>query len=94
MKFSQENLKLRERFLTPELTASLRSLQTEKDVFTTNSDDFPKAFRTAACEVIAPDKTIFTVVLFWRSDTRSEQKEIKVETAKQNDKWLIDRILH
>lgn len=94
MKFSPENLKLRERFLTPELTASLRNLQTEKDVFTTNSADFPKAFRTAACEVISPDKTIFTVVLFWRDDTRSEQKEIKVETAKQDGKWLISKIFN
>lgn len=94
MKFSQENLNLREKFLTPEFTASLKDAQTEDDVFTTNSADIPKAFRTAVCEVIAPDKTVFTVVLFWRDDTRSEQKEIKVKTTKQNGEWLIGKVIN
>ncbi len=94
MKFSQENLKLREKFLTAEFTRSLQNIQNENDVFTINSKDYPKAFRTGACEVISTEKTIFTVVLFWRSDARSEQKEIKVETVKQNDKWLISKVIN
>jgi len=32
-------------------------------------------------------------VLFWRDDTRNEQREIRVETIKQNDQWLINKIL-
>ena len=94
MKFSPQNLKLREKFLTPEFAKSLQNLQTENDVFTTNSGDFPKAFRVGKCEVVSPEKTNFEIVLFWRDDTRSEQKLIKTEAVKQNDKWLINKILN
>jgi hypothetical protein len=92
MRFSLESLKLREKFLTPEFAKSLQSTQTENDVFTTNNTDFPKAFRIGKCEVISPEKTNFEIVLFWRDDTRSEERKIKVETAKQDDKWLINRV--
>lgn len=94
MKFSQENLKQREKFLTPDLVKSLQSLQTENDIFTTNSTDFPKAFRVGGCKVIEPTKTNFEVLLFWKDSTRSEQKVINVEVIKQNDKWLINKVLN
>lgn len=94
MKATQENLKLRERFLTPELVASLQNIETENDVFTTNSTDYPKAFRTAGCEIVSPDKAIFEVVFFWRTDDRSEQKEIKVETVKQDGIWLVNKVIN
>ena len=92
MKFSPGNLKLREKFLTPEFVKSLQNLQTENDVFTTNSMDFPKAFRVGKCEVVSPEKTVYEIVLFWRDDVRSEQKIIKAEAVKQGDKWLINKI--
>lgn len=94
MKFSQENLKLREKFFTSEYFQSLQNVQTDGDVFTTKNTDFPKAFRIGKCEVVAPDKTNVEVILFWKDDTRSEQREIKAETVKQNDKWLINKILN
>ncbi|CAN5508627.1 hypothetical protein BH10ACI1_BH10ACI1_17580 [soil metagenome] len=94
MKFTAENLKQREKFLTPELFRSLQNLQTENDVFTTNNLDFPKAFRIGKCEIVSPEKTNIEIVFFWRDDTRSEQKTIKVEVVKQNDKWLINKILN
>jgi hypothetical protein len=93
MKFSQENLKLRERFLSPELFQSLSGTQGEGDVFTTGTSDIPKAFRTGTCEVTAPDRTRLEVLLFWRDNTRSEQRAIHVEAAKRGDKWLVDKIL-
>lgn len=94
MKFSRENLKLREKFLTPEYVKSLQNLQTDGDVFTTNNADYPKTFRIGKCESLAPEKTSVEVILFWKDDTRSEQREIKVEVVKQNDKWLINKILN
>jgi hypothetical protein len=94
MKFSQENLKPLEKFLTPEYFKSLQNLQTENDIFTTNNTDFPKAFRVGKCEIVEPTKTNMEVLLFWRDDTRSEQKAINVEVVKQNDKWLINKILN
>ena len=92
MKPSIENLERREKFLTADLTRQLKQ-QTEaaKDYFT-QTEDYPKAFRVGACEVVSPEKTVFNVLLFWRDDARSEQREIKVEVIKQNDVWLINKI--
>ncbi|MDM7923748.1 MAG: hypothetical protein QUS14_15730, partial [Pyrinomonadaceae bacterium] len=49
MAFSPENLKLRERFLTPRLRDELATRQGTADPFTVNSDDVPRAFRLAEC---------------------------------------------
>lgn len=94
MKFSQENLKLRDKYLTPQLFKSLQNSPPENDVFTTNNTDFPKAFRLGSCETIAPDKTETQVLLFWKTDTRSEQREIKIESIKNNNQWLINRVFN
>ncbi|HEY0462334.1 MAG TPA: hypothetical protein VGC97_24590 [Pyrinomonadaceae bacterium] len=94
MKFSEENLKRREKYLTPEYFKSLQGLQTESDVFTTGNSDFAKAFRVGGCKVVEPSKTNVEVLLFWKTDTRSEQKAINVEVVKQGDKWLINKILN
>jgi hypothetical protein len=92
MSFSPENLRTREKFLTPELAASLRGRPAGPDVFTTGSTDYPKAFRVGGCQVADPAKTHVEVLLFWKTDTRTEQKTIRVEAVKRNDKWLIDKI--
>ncbi len=94
MKFSQENLKPLEKFLTPEYFKSLQNVTTENDIFTTNNLDFPKTFRVGKCTIVEPAKTNMEVVLFWRDDKRSEQKVITAEVVKQNDKWLINKILN
>lgn len=92
LKPSAENLKLREKFLSKELTEKLSvSNETKKDYFTA-TEDYPKAFRVGGCEAVSPEKTILEVVLFWRDDVRSEQREIKVEAIKENGKWLIDKV--
>ncbi len=93
MNFSPESLELRERFLTPELAKQMSTEQEGMDPFTTGTNDFPKAFRIGECKEISPSQTEFQVLLFWRDDTRNEQREIRVTTAKQNEKWLIDKIL-
>ncbi|HLA95378.1 MAG TPA: hypothetical protein VK612_06635 [Pyrinomonadaceae bacterium] len=90
--FSQESLKQRERFLTPELAKRLEVEKDGADPFTTRDTDFPKAFRVGECKEISPERTEFQVLLFWRDDTRTEQREIRVEVVKDNDKWLIDKI--
>ena len=92
MKLSKENLQKRERFLTDELKQNL-VVQAENSIdYFTATDDYPKAFRVGDCNVAGENKTVFQVVLFWKDDSRSEQREIKVETVKQNDKWLIDNV--
>jgi len=94
MKFSLENLKPREKFLTPEYTRSLQTLQTENDVFTTNSADLPRAFKLGACQVIEASQTKVEVLLFWRDENSTQQKSITAEVFKQGDKWLINKILY
>jgi hypothetical protein len=94
MRFSQDNLRQREKFLTPEYIKSLQNVQTENDVFTTNNTDFPKAFRVGKCEVVDPAKTNIEILLFWKTDTRTEQKAIKTEVVREGDKWLINRIFN
>jgi hypothetical protein len=92
MRFSAENLKQREKFLTPVFAERLSSWTNPGDPFTTGNEDLPKAFRVGACKEIAADKTEFQVLLFWRDDVRSEQREIRVVAAKENDRWLIDNV--
>jgi len=92
MKPSRENLQLREKFLTDELEQNLAVQTDDPTDYFTATNDYPKAFRVGGCEVVEPNKIVFEVVLFWKDDTRSEQREVKVETVKQNDKWLINKV--
>jgi hypothetical protein len=92
MKLSNENIKLRERFLTDDLKQNLAARSDSKTDYFTATDDYPKAFRVSSCEVMNENKTVFEVVLFWKDDARSEQREIKVETVRQNDNWLINKV--
>lgn len=92
MKFTPESLQPREKFFTPELTKLLRKLVTESDPFTLTTNDTPKAFRVSGCKVVDANKTNVGVLIFWRDETRTEQREIQVEAVKQNDKWLVNNI--
>ncbi len=94
MKYSAESLKPKEKFLTPELIASLASTPAGTDPFTTKSDDLPKAFRVGGCTVTDPSKTDVEIILFWKDETRSEERKINVEVVKRDDKWLINKILN
>lgn len=92
MKFSDESLKLREKYLSPEFRAKIASTPAGTDPFTSGSDDLPKAFRVGECAEVSPEKTVSTVLLFWKDDTRTEQREIKVEAIDVNDSWLVNNI--
>jgi hypothetical protein len=91
MKPSEDYLKRREKFLTTDLKNLIAQNLSDKRDYFTATDDYPKAFRVGSCEVIEPNKTIFGVLIFWKDDTRSEQREIKVEAVKENDRWLINK---
>ena len=92
MRPSSENLKLREKFLTPELFDRLLAVTSSKADYFTATDNFPKAFRVGSCIEASDNKADMQVLLFWKDDVRSEQKEVRVETVKQNGQWLIDSI--
>lgn len=92
IKPNSENLKRSEKYLSRNLFEKLKSqTETAKDYFT-QTDDYPKAFRIGGCEIITPDKTLFEVLIFWKTETRTEQRTIKVETIKENGTWLIDKV--
>jgi hypothetical protein len=91
---SRENSKARD-ILTPRLIQDLQASSAEVDPFTlvNRSANPPKAFRVAGCVVTEPNKSVsFTLLLFWKDDVKSEQREIGVVAEKQNDKWLIDGV--
>lgn len=93
MKFTRENLRLREKFLSRELIENLAKQDESATDYFTRTSDYPKAFRVGECKVIETEKRVdFGVVLFWKTDTRSEQKEIPVEVLKENDKWSINKV--
>lgn len=92
MRPSQENLKAREEFLTSDLFQTLAaSNETAKDYFTA-TDEYPKAFRVGECSSGSEDAATLQVLLLWRDDTASEQREIKVETVRLGDKWVINKV--
>jgi hypothetical protein len=93
MKPSRENLRKREKFLTDELNRVLAAPETETTTdYFTQTDDYPKAFRIGECAAVDENRTVFQVVLFWKDDARSKQREVRVETVKQNGKWLINSV--
>ncbi|MEP6703709.1 MAG: hypothetical protein ABJB34_02780 [Acidobacteriota bacterium] len=92
MTYSIENLEKRKRFLSPHLFESLRDSTPASDPFTRTSD-VPKAFRVGECRVIERARRVsFNVLLFWKTDTRTEQRAIAVDTQNIDGKWLIDSI--
>ena len=92
MGFSAEGLEKKKIYLTPRLYESLKDSAQAVDPFTRTSDP-PKAFRAGECRVIDPGKRVaFNMLLFWKTDTRSEQRSINVTTAKVDGAWRIDSV--
>jgi len=92
MKFSPESLDRRERFLSPSLIEQVGKASEGTDPFTTGDADLPKAFRAGECRVVAPDRTQFDLLIFWKDDVRTEQRTLKVEAVKTGKGWLVDKI--
>lgn len=92
MASSAEVVKEREKFLTVELAAKLAAAGDSKTDYFTATDKYPRAFRVGECKVNSKQSTTFQVILLWRDDTRSEQREVSVEAVETNGKWLINRV--
>lgn len=91
-RMSPEIIKERDEFLTPDLKSRLVGTGETKVDYFTAAEKFPRAFRVGDCSSETKQKTSFEVIVFWRDDTASEQKVVKVETAEINGKWLIDKV--
>ena len=93
MKPTADNLKSGEKFLTEELISELRTPTDDKTDYFTQTDDYPKAFRIGSCSVSQPgERVLIQILLFWKDDNRSEEKEIFVESVKRDGKWLISKV--
>lgn len=92
MKMSPENLKLREKFLSPELYRTLSALPAGDTDYFTQTADLPKTFRVGTCKLESPDKALLQVLLFWKTETRSEQRSLNVEEVRENDSWLVNKV--
>ena|SRR5436190_19197458 len=91
MALTVENLKARERFLTSDLFKSLSASAGSEDYFTKSAAP-AKTFKIAKCDAPQPDKADIRVQLYWRDDAKTVQKEVNVETVRQNDTWLINKV--
>ena len=92
-KFNQANLKLREKFLTPELFQMLSQKPDSPVDYFTNSEQPPKAFRVGECKVVERGKkTLLGIVLFWRENEVNRQKEVEVEAVRESNEWLVNKV--
>ena len=60
--------------------------------YLTQTTDFPKAFRIGGCTENSENEVILDVLLFWKDDKRSEQRQIDVSMKNVDDKWLVDKV--
>lgn len=89
---SAEELKKIEAFLTSELFKKLEAGAGGAEDYFTATSDYPKAFRVGRCTVESDDRVRFDVRLFWRDDTRSEEKGVDATLVRLDGKWLIDEV--
>lgn len=91
---SPENQKKREQFLTSSLISELAAAgETKRDYFTA-TEDFPKAFRVGECTLNSDEKVTLQVLLLWRNDDRTQQKEVNAEAVNVDGRWLINRVFN
>jgi hypothetical protein len=89
---SPDNLKAREKYLSPRLYEELLKNRPERDYFT-DSQIAPKAFKVAECRAVDENTANVNVHLFWKPDERNAvQREAEVEAVKQDGKWLVDKV--
>jgi hypothetical protein len=79
-------------FLTDRLNGELTQNPDSGTDYFTRTSDFPTAFRIGSCESDSEQEARFQVVLLWRDDNVSEQREVRASVVKAGDKWLIDRV--
>lgn len=93
MKPSANNLEDIKQFLTDDLYAKLSTSQTGNVDYFTQTDDYPKAFRLGKCAVVeGSDSVVLQIVLFWRDDDRSDQREVYVSAANVDGNWLVKEV--
>jgi|CXWL01.1.fsa_nt_gi hypothetical protein len=92
MRPSPENLKLRERFLTPRYYTMLAAAgEITTDQFTM-TEEHPKTFKIGECKANTPTNIDLQLQLYWRDDQKTVQQEVVANMVKENGKWLLDGV--
>jgi hypothetical protein len=89
---SIDSARKRSTFLTNELSSQLAGPKKGEIDYFTATNNFPKAFRVGGCTSDSNDTATLEVVLLWRDDSSSDQKEVKVEVVQRFDRWLINKV--
>lgn len=87
-----DNFKARERFLTPRFFTALSGApESVLDPFTLTTES-PRTFKIAECRQESTDNIDLNIQLYWRDDTRTEQKAVQANMVRQNGAWLLDGV--
>lgn len=92
MELTPDGLQRRARFISDRLKNEAAQQPEGKDPFTIGTGAFPRAFRVGSCQELSEGQVEFDVLLFWKEETTTEQRPIKVELIKENGQWLVDRV--
>jgi hypothetical protein len=92
MKPTAENIKLRERFLTPEFfQESMKEIETVRIDPFTGTDPPPTTFKIGKC-VSDQKEADFEVQLYWRTDAATKQDKTNVALVNRDGRWLVSQI--
>lgn len=92
MRPSSENLRARERFLTPRyFTALIASGEGSLDQFTL-TENYPKSFKIGECRADTPTNVDLQIQLYWKDDYTTVQQEVVANMVKESGKWLLDGV--
>lgn len=89
---SADELEKRRSLMTPRLAEStLEAASGTADPFSGGAG-VPRAFRVGECVASSDDRATLKVLLFWRDGETSTQRAVDVDTVRDGEKWLLDRI--
>ena len=92
MRPSAENLRSRERFLTPRYFEALTaSGEASLDQFTL-TENYPKSFKIGECKADTATNVDLQIQLYWKDDYKTVQQEVVANMVKENGKWLLDGV--
>jgi hypothetical protein len=92
MKPTADSIKASQPYLTEDLYRSLSSGPVTPVDYFTQTDDYPRTFKIGTCQLVSQDHASLSVTLLWRDDTRTQQREVKVDTVHSGESWLINKI--
>ena len=89
---TDENLRARQRYLTPRYFAALPSAMTgDLDPFTMTADH-PRTFKVGECREATLTNVDLQIQLYWRDDEKTVQQEVVANMVKQDGVWRLDGV--